>query len=366
MVGENSPKNRKTRRRRERLVFVVLPLLVLSFVAAGLTFDIQRGAAVDLSGDLCPAAEHITGRAAFLVDLGKPLHPALNRYTGTLLRDVSFDLAKGTELRVFALMDDAENPRVLLARFCKPYDNADLQLEGAKDQADSLRDCDDLPAQLTDSVRTAARRFCGLRAALQADINTMAQRREKPLVTGSWLVEAIEAAQREFMAHPGPRKLYVYSDMLQHAEWYSHLDLDWTDWRFDDFKIRYDARTERPDTSPRPMTDLQVNVFYTPRQQLTALPRLKRIHQQFWQRYFAPAPVTFEEQPMLPSFAAVPQMEVLTDAERIALERRRLEQEIEATDRLIDRIEAERAALEKGQDQQQQDAAQNLEETNPP
>ena len=364
MVAENSPKNRKSSRRRERLVFVVLPLLVLSFVAAGLTFETQRGAAVDLSGDLCPAEELIAGRAAFLVDLGKPLQPALDRDTGTLLRDVSFDLAKGTELRVFALMDDAENPRVLLARFCKPYDNADLQLEGAKDRADSLRDCDDLPAQLTDSVRTAARRFCGLRAALQADINTMAQRSEKSLVTGSLLVEAIETTGPELLAHSGPRKLYVYSDMLQHAEWYSHLDLDWTDWRFDDFKIRYDARTERPDASP--MTDLQVNVFYTPRQQLTALPRLKRIHQEFWRRYFAPAPVTFEEQPMLPSFAAVPQMEVLTDAERIDLERRRLEQEIEATDRLIARIEAERAALEMGQGQPQQDAAQRLEEANPP
>ena len=361
MVGKKRAKNRNPRRIRERLVFVVLPLLVLSFVAAGLTFDRQRGTADDLSVDLCPAEEHIAGRAAFLVDLAKPLHSDLDRDMGALLRDVSSDLAKGAELRVFALMDDPAKPRVLLARFCKPYDNADLQLETAKDRTDSLRDCDDLPAQLTDSVRTAAKRFCDLRAALQADIDAMAQRRQESLVTGSWLVEAFETTRREFMSYSGPHKLYVYSDMLQHAKWYSQLDLDWTNWRSEDFEI--DARADSPNLSP--LTDLQVNVFYTPRQELTALPRLKRIHQQLWQRHFAPAPVTFEEQPMLPSYAAVPLMDVISEAERVALERRRLDQEIEATKRLLAQIEAERAALERGRDQQQRDAASEVEETNP-
>ena len=355
MVRKKRPKNRNPRRVRERLAFVVLPLLVLSFVAAGLTFDRQRGIADDLSVDLCPAEEHIAGRTAFLVDLAKPLHSDLGRDIGALLRDVSSDLAKGTELRVFALMDDPAKPRVLLARFCKPYDNADLQLETAKDRTDSLRDCDDLPAQLTDSVRTAAKRFCDLRAALQADIDTLAQRRQESLVTGSWLVEAFETTRREFMSYSGPHKLYVYSDMLQHAKWYSQLDLDWTNWRSEDFEI--DVRAEDPNPSPPQLTGLQVNVFYTPRQELTALPRLRRIHQQLWQRYFAPASVTFEEQPMLPSYSAVPLMDVPSDAERVAREQRRLDQEIEATKRLLAQIEAERAALERGRDQQQRDAA---------
>lgn len=343
-------------------MFVVLPLLVLSFVAAGLTFDRQRGTADDLSVDLCPAEEHIAGRAAFLVDLAKPLHPDLDRDMGALLRDVSSDLAKSAELRVFALMDDPAKPRVLLARFCKPYDNADLQLETAKDRTDSLRDCDDLPAQLTDSVRTAAKRFCDLRAALQADIGTLAQRHQESLVTGSWLVEAFESTRREFMSYSGPHKLYVYSDMLQHAKWYSQLDLDWTNWRSEDFEI--DARAEDPNPSPQ-STDLQVRVFYTPRQELTALPRLKRIHQQLWQRYFAPAPVTFEEQPMLPSYAAVPLMDVISDAERVAHERQRLDEEIEATKRLLAQIEAERAALERDRDEQQRDEAPDVEEPSP-
>ena len=298
------------------------------------------------------------------MDLGKPLHATLDQETGRLLRNISLDLAKGTELRVFGLIDDPENPRVRLGRFCKPYDNADLQPEGAKDRAGSLRDCDDLPAQLSDSVRAAAMRFCDLRAALKTDINDLASGRGRSLVTGAWLVEAFEATQLELVAHPGSR-LYVYSDMLQHAKWYSHLDLHWTDWRLDEFEMHDEARPDRPDALPAPMADMQVKVFYAPRQQRTAVPRLKRIHQRFWRDYFAPSTVTFEEQPMLPNYAVAPQMDLLTEAERVDLEQERLEQEIEATERLITRIEAERAALEGARGRRQPDAEQGLEGTDP-
>ena len=33
----------------------------------------------------------------------------------------------------------------------------------------------------------------------------------------------------EIADRPGKR-LYVFSDMMQHADWYSHLDTDWEDW----------------------------------------------------------------------------------------------------------------------------------------
>ena len=144
----------------------------------------------------------------------------------------------------------------------------------------------------------------------------------------------------------GPRTIYVLSDMMQHAAWYSHLDLQWTDWNFADFTATRAAQTRRMGRPPS-VSNLAVQVYYLPRLDLTEHPRPKRAHQAFWEEYFADAQLTFHDQPPLPAFAAVPLTDILTPEELAALERARIEKDREEAARMLAEVQRERAALEE-------------------
>ena len=229
---------------------------------------------------------------------------------------------------------------------CKPYDNADLQIGTAKDQRNTLRDCDDLPAQLPASLREAADRFCDRRDALQNRVDALARNQPEMPVANSHLIEALEDTAMELSEGSGPRTIYVFSDMMQHAAWYSHLDLEWTDWHFADFTANRAAQTGRMGRRPS-AANLAVQVYYSPRLDLTEHPRPKRAHQAFWQEYFAGAQLTFNEQPPLPAYAAEPLMDRLTPEELAALERERIEKERAEAARMLAEVQRERAVLEE-------------------
>lgn len=321
-----------------RILAVALPMLV----ALGVAFVVLNGedaakpdALVD--EDLCAVGGGgLAASATLLLDLRKPLPGGFQ--PSVLLRRLSRDLAAGTELRAFALTGTPGSPRRFLARLCKPYEDSELSIESAKDQRQEQRDCDDLPAQLPPHLRTLAEGFCVRRAALANRMAGLARSASPPPVANAYLIEAIEEAKQEFRERPRPWSLYLFSDMLQHASWYSHLDLDWTEWRFADFQ---GLRTARATPLPSAAVDavLNVKVFYAPRQGLTDAPRAKRAHQAFWRAYFGAADLVFEEQPPQPAYAALPLMDALAQRER------------EETERLLAQLAERRAALE-GQRQQ--------------
>ena len=236
-------------------------------------------------------------------------------------------------------------PRLPLDRICKPYDNADLQIGTAKDQRNTLRDCDDLPAQLSSSLRETAERFCSRRDALNKRVDAMARNQPATPITNSYLIEALEDTAIELSEGSGPRTLYLFSDMMQHAAWYSHLDLEWTEWDFADFAQARTAQATRMGRSPS-VSDLAVRVYYLPRVDLTDHPRPKRTHQAFWQAYFAGAQLTFEEQPVLPAYEAESLMDRLTPEELATLERERIERERAEAQRMLSEVQREREALE--------------------
>ena len=302
------------------------------------------------SADLCPVdVGRITGSATLLLDLRKPLHQAA---PSALLRQLSRDLSVGTELQVFALSGDARVPRRFVQRLCKPYDNADLDIQTAKDQRQGVRDCDDPPAQLPRQLRDAVTAFCSQREALAARIDRLAN--ETPStrpVVNAYLLEALEETKRTFADRPQPWSLYLFSDMVQHADWYSHLDLDWTQWRFADFEPLRSAR--QPPLQPAPASNLRIKVFYLPRQGLTEPARQRRAHQGFWRAYFSGASLDFEDAPPLPAYSALPLMSrpaVDTSDQEIA----QLERQREETERLLAQMAQEQAALNE---QRRQDAA---------
>jgi len=330
-------------RKQSRWRLLLPPLLVVVGIAAVLYYyDGPLEADIPRDADLCPVDESaMAGSTSLLVDFQKPLEA----HHATLLSDLVGEIAGGLEqnhiLQIFTLTPSSTAPRALVGRLCKPYSNAELQVKEAKDQRGLARDCDDLPTQLAKHVRDNARLFCARRTALQQRLDGLFRRpwpSDRP-VASAYLVEAIEDMRLDLAGRPGPHALHLFSDMMQHAARYSHLDLDWTDWAFGTFSESLDAQGWALHRR-RASGNLSVGVHYIPRRDLTDQPRIRAMHQQFWERYFEGTPVAFHDQPPMQGYRSTQLMNVLSEAEIAAQERA-------AAKELMEQIEQERAQLQR-------------------
>ena len=128
--------------------------------------------------------------------------------------------------------------------------------------------------------------FCAEREALVGRIDALVRARRSGLVRNAYLVEALEETARDFDRLPGAKSLYVFSDMMQHARWFSHLDTGWGGWDFEAFAARRDERAVLAGASPAPGPDWYTRIFYLHRKDITERPDAQQAHRQFWERYF--------------------------------------------------------------------------------
>lgn len=344
--------------RWRKLVLIVVPPLVLLAGAATLFIAQPEEPTVPLDADLCPL-EVERPQAVLLLDLRKPLGGEAASLAVDALRSVTLRSARYTELRVFALTSDAAAPRLPVRRFCKPYANEMLAVGSAKDGREA-RDCDDLPAQLTAQAAENATRFCALRSEVAAAITRLTQRPLVVPVPNAYLIEAIEETSLAFGEQSGARSLYVFSDMLQHAGWFSHAERGAQGWGFNDFIYMREMAEASVGPRPPPLDGIDVTVFYVLREGVTNAPRPKMNHVAFWRQYLSDAlgaAPAFEEVATLPSYAVEPLLERLTETERLAQERKRLEAEskrlerataeYEAAQQRAQQVATERAAAER-------------------
>ena len=293
-----------------------------------LAMQVQDGLQEPTIVDACRGEDAAgAGHAVFLIDLQKPLAAPHATLPGRLLHDVTLGLAARTELTVYALAEYAEAPRMLLGRLCKPYGNGDLAVGTAKDQDAATRDCDNLPAQIPSSVRASAKRFCAERDALAGRIDALAAQARNASVDNAYLVEALEDTARDFEHVAGRKSLYVFSDMMQHARWFSHLDTPWNDWDFEEFAALRESRAPLAGASPGPTGGLEATIFYLARQDATDHPRQRLVHRHFWEAYLAPSVTVFVDQAPVLQYSGVPLMDVPTEAEIVARERERIRYE---------------------------------------
>lgn len=332
---------------KKRYLTLLMPALLVAVVLGGvLMTNRSPDSGNKLDNDLCSLEPvESAGRAVVLFDLRKPIDDENLSLPGQLLHDVTLRLSGETEVRTFALSSNSLSPRLTLDRLCKPYHNADLQIGTAKDQTDSIRDCDDLPAQLPAWLRESASRFCARRNTLRTRIEAIARNPKTTPVANSYVIEAIEDSIIELSKGQGPREIYVFSDMLQHSEWYSHLDLHWTDWSITNFAEAHSTQFDHIHASPAAISDLTVRVFYSPRLGLTDHLRPRRAHQAFWREYFAGAELSFEEQPPLPAYEAEPLTDKLTPEQRLALEREKIDKERAEAAQMLEQVRKEREML---------------------
>ena len=338
--------------RRHPPLRVLLPTLVVVITLVGAVLLFSRPSVPEQRRDaqLCPvnADDLRGGTAVFLFDFRKPLDRSGDAGPGALLREAIHGFGENTEIVVFSLGGAERAPRVQIGRLCKPYGNAALQVDMAKDQRTAPRDCDDLPAQLTPELRESATRFCRQRNMLVRRIDALAAEapRAGREITDSYLVEAIEDITLELRQRARPHALYVFSDMLQHASWYSHLDQEWTRWNYDGFTDALRAQNWFVDRGAEP-TGLRVEVFYLPRVGLTDQPRALSLHEDFWRQYFAGADVTFHHREPMAAYAARRVTNVPTEAERVARERAEAERLLQQVREEQDALRREQIALEE-------------------
>ena len=323
-----------SRKPRGLLVVALLVLVVGALLAVVLLRPGEDAppAELALDADLCPTdPEGVAASATLVLDTGKPLGGAPS--PSAVLRDVSLEMAPNTELHLYAVRENPNAPLTSLGRLCKPYDSSQLSVAMAKDQREASRDCDDLPAQLTPFVREAAQRFCVRRNELGARVDELSRGAPR-VVAASHLVDALLQARRSLVRRKAPRTLYVYSDMLQHADWYSHFDLDWTQWR-----TEYTARQEAAANGA-----MTAKILYLPRQDLTEPLRPRRVHQEYWRAFFDGADVTFTDYEPVPGYAWSPLMDAPASGAREG-DDPSLDEERAKIEELRERLRAEAAAL---------------------
>lgn len=288
------------------------PLVLLGSAAAALGVFLAIGPASEESPfdeDFCRVAGDAPEPAAFLVDVSKPIDADLADLPGRLLEHVTLGLEAHAELRVYTIESDPAEPLWFVGRLCKPYRNADLQVATAKDQTARRRDCDDLPGQLPPATRDLAVRFCERRTALGERLNSIQTPDAGTPVSDAPLVDALEASLRGAAGRPAPAALYVFSDMLHHAEWFSHLDAGAKGWGFESYRTAAEART----AADLPSAGPPVTVFYLPRVGLTDEPGAELLHKRFWRAYFGGSEVTFRDQPPGLGYTVVPRYEAVDE-----------------------------------------------------
>lgn len=329
-------------RSRRRLLPYVPPILVLLAVLGLMLFIDAPRDDLAVEQDLCPdRADDITQRAVFLLDLRKPLGTEHVSLPGDLLREITMDLDANAELRVFALAGTAAAPRIALDSTCKPYDNAELTVAGTG----LPRDCDDLPTSLPASIRDKAGRFCAWRDALRSRLEGLVVRQRETPVANAYLVEAIEDTILEFAEFSGRRSLYIFSDMMQHATWYSQPE---SGVEYGDSGGPRDAHTSIVPL-PRAVDDMSVKIFYVPRRSVTDDPVTKTDHKNFWRDYFADfsgSDIAFEDQPVMTAYEVESLAGEPTEIELAAREREQLRLEREQIELALAEVERERSALE--------------------
>lgn len=306
--------------RRPVLSALLAPLFLATAVGAYFAFGGALGNAT--SGGVEPEVPCAPGpefaRAAFLADLRKPLDPIHAALPGALLRQAATELDPGTELAVYALSPHAEAPRTLLGRLCKTVDLVGVAAETAKHRATD--DCD-LPAQAPAAARASAIDFCLQRDALARRVDALAVEALGQGAGPAYLVEALEATAREFGDAPGV--FHLFSDLMQHAPWFSHADTPPPQW---DYQRMAAAWSELPMEEPLrgfpPGT--AVRIHYVPRAGATDDEAARAAHKGFWQGYFGGAEVAFDDQPTMAGYVPAALAEARTAMELAAYELERL------------------------------------------
>ena len=331
--------SRPNESRRGHRSFAVIALAAMVGLSV---YALLRGDAhAPLDDGLCPDAP-AESLAVFLLDLRKPLHPGWADVPGALVRDTALGLPPGTKLRVYTVAERFAAPLATVAELCTPA-LLHVNDDGARNRTSI---CDTQSLAMPQDGNQAA--YCARLDIAQRRIGELARRRPKLPLANAYLVEAIEEVRLGFAARSGRHSLYIVSDMMQHARWYSHLEMSPKDWALPTFDERRRTRAVAP-VAPLSAAVLPVQVFYLPRHGSTGSQPVRDLHQGFWREYFLAMGLAaeFADQPTMPAYAATPRADDLGRLARLALQREQLRRQRTTLGETLALVQAERAQLEE-------------------
>lgn len=237
----------------EKIDYRAYILIILLFVAAvGILLSGNSRTKYSLDPvTLCPNEEEanfIPSRTYVLMDLSEPLGGQQQALRG-LINAASNSLEAREKIIIGRLQPNRGNSWKELSSFCSP----DLKsISDSFGRSISLeKDCPEIiskgkqypwPLGTGQDLREQTRKICESYSRFQKKVRTASEvvPDDNPEEPRSYIVSAIEEIMHDANNAPNGtrRRLIVFSDMLQHAEWFSHYEESHAPWTAEALKDR--------------------------------------------------------------------------------------------------------------------------------
>ncbi len=270
-------------------------IIALSFMFSGNRLDVIPINPVTL----CPVdEEHITSKTYLLVDLSEPLSGDQRAGLKDLLKSATDSMATQELISVSQMQAVLKAPRHKVTQFCKP----DIQRIGQAGSRIKEDDCKsvvdksyDWYKNVGDHARKEISTTCSRYLDFKKGVNVAAlpyaavnQEQNRSYIVGS-IEDIIVDADDD--SSDVPTRLIVFSDMLQHAEWFSQYRTHPDDWTIENLRERRKNAIEQP--KYRHMSTAPANNFkevllcYLPNDKMLNTSIKEKQHRQMWEGYFS-------------------------------------------------------------------------------
>ncbi len=274
-------------------------IVVFAFVALLIIWSgSQKSIEVSLNeSSLCPV-EDLAGTTYILMDLSTSLSDRQRSDLQALIEKTSENLKQHERLSISRMEPDQNNARVHLFDFCNPTYSEDI-----KDIAGRSINPKDCPAIIAKTFKFHPRvgevnreriyKICENRAKLDKKIKdavkTIPERNNEQ--SRSYIIGSIEDVVRDANSGSGdfPKRLVVFSDMLQNADWFSQYKKRHGEWTLDNINQR---RKNAPQHIKTPPANNFAEVLLCYQANADTDKILKRAeqknsHRAMWEGYFA-------------------------------------------------------------------------------
>jgi hypothetical protein len=258
MKGRRSPAQRRARK-HTAIAIAALVAVALLIVVLIVTVVVRSAFSPDLdSVTLCPTDREPSSHWAVILDATDTFNPAQRTWIEAQFQNLRREVPEHGELSLFTVPTESFEALRPVLTLCNPG-----TAEGV--------------SPVTGNPALIRRRWeTGFDAPLDSVLGELLDR---PASRASPILETIQAVNIASLKHREPaRKLFIFSDLLQHTDDYSHYGSAAPS--FDAFRRSRGYRRVQTDLS-----DWDVTVFYARRDDALARPVQGRSHIEFWDEY---------------------------------------------------------------------------------
>ena len=273
-------------------------IAVFAFIVLYIILSSSQKSEVSLDKSLCPVKD-IAGTTYILMDFSLQLSDEQRSDLQALIEKTSENLKQHERLSISRMHPDRNNTRVHLFDFCNPiYSDSIKDIAGRS--IDPEQDCPAIIAKtfkfhprVGEVNRERIYKICENRAKLDKKIKdavkTIPERNNEQ--SRSYIIGSIEDVVRDANSGSGdfPKRLVVFSDMLQNADWFSQYKKRHGEWTLDNINQRRKNAPQHMKTPPENNFSEVLLCYQSNRDTDRILKRTgqKNSHRSMWKDYFA-------------------------------------------------------------------------------